>query len=89
LLTEAGNVVRHRSNGSIVAGHEPVHSSRSRECLVIWPASGGWWCSSCRQGGDAVALVKSLRGWSYHRARVYLGERFGFPRIRKEAGGDG
>ncbi len=80
LLTEAGNVTVERANGTIVCGHEPIHGSRSGTCLVAWPAEGRWWCSSCRQGGDAVALVMSLHGRGFHRARVYLGERFGFPK---------
>jgi hypothetical protein len=80
LLREAGNVVAVRRSGTATAGHEPCHPSKSNACLVVWPARGRWWCSSCRRGGDAVALVMSLRDWPYHRARIWLGERFGFPK---------
>lgn len=79
LLAAAGNLVIERANGTAVSGHEPVHDSESGTCLVVWPSEGRWWCSSCRQGGDGVALVMGLYGWPYARARVWLGERFGFP----------
>ncbi len=79
LLSEAGNAVTERANGTIVGGHEPCHGSRSGACLVLWPDEGRWWCSSCHQGGDAVALLMSLRGWSYRRATRYLAEHHGLP----------
>jgi hypothetical protein len=79
LLEEAGNKVVERYNGTLVSAHEPVHGSKSGTCLVAWPGSGRWWCSSCRQGGDALSLIMSLEGLSYGAARSYLIERFGPP----------
>jgi hypothetical protein len=81
LLEEAGNRITERPNGTFVSGHEPAHSSRSGSCLVYWPDSGRWQCSSCRQGGDGIDLLRSLTGWSYFAAASYLSERFGVPPI--------
>jgi hypothetical protein len=77
LLTEAGNVVTERHNGTLVAGHEPVHGSKSGNCLVVWIEDHRWWCSSCRASGDAAALVASLRGWSYGQAARWLRWQYG------------
>lgn len=77
LLTEAGNPITERGNGTLVSGHEPVHGSKSGNCLVVWIAEARWWCSSCRQSGDAAALVASLRGWSYGQAARWLRWQYG------------
>jgi hypothetical protein len=77
LLTEAGNVVTERQNGTLVAGHEPVHGSKSGNCLVVWVAEARWWCSSCHASGDAAALVASLRGWNYGQSARWLRWQYG------------
>jgi DNA primase len=80
LLAAAGNQVAQRRNGSLVSGHEPVHASRSGSCLVVWPESGRWWCSSCRQGGDAISLLMGLEGKTFPQARIAIVRRFGLGR---------
>lgn len=56
-----------------LVGSCPWHSSRSGACLIVWPAEGRWWCSSCRRGGDAIRLLALLEGISVHDARRRLG----------------
>src|SRR5690242_18692736 len=80
LFEAAGNVLVERRSGQIVTGHEPMHGSKSRQCVVIWPSESRWWCSSCGRGGDAVAAVRSLEGVSYPAAVARLGDRYGFAR---------
>jgi hypothetical protein len=63
----------------IKSGHEPLHGSRSGLCLVAWPESGRWWCSSCRRSGDAVGYVMEAFGVSYSGAADWLIERYGPP----------
>ena len=79
LFAEAGNTITARANGTLESGHEPVHSSRSGRCLVIWPASGRWYCRSCRATGDAVTLVMAMYGWRYPQAAAWLEDRYGPP----------
>ena len=79
LFKQAGNVLIARTNGRIVCGHEPVHSSRSGNCLVIWSQEGRWFCTSCRAGGDAIQAVRSLEGVSYPVAIARLTSRYGAP----------
>ena len=79
LFEQAGNVLTRRPNGTVQCGHEPVHSSRSGACVLLWPDDGRWWCSSCRQGGNAVQAVQSLEGCSYLAALARLIDRYGRP----------
>jgi len=79
VFASAGNTPVYRADGSFRCGHEPVHGSRSGACLVGWPATGRWWCSSCRQGGDLVRAVQSLEGCRYAVAVARLYERYGRP----------
>jgi hypothetical protein len=79
LFEAAGNRVLRRSNGLLECGHEPVHASRSGRCLIIDPASGRWYCRSCRRGGDAIDALRSLRGWDYRQAADWLTARYGPP----------
>jgi hypothetical protein len=79
LFSDAGNPLRYRANGTASCGHEPAHRSRSQSCVVIWPAEGRWWCSACRQGGDAVRAVMSLAGIPYRTALTRLIQRCGAP----------
>jgi len=77
--------LRPKGDGKSV-GPCPWHSSRSRECLVVWADEGRWWCSSCKRGGDAVAWVALLEGISFAKARRRLGLARGVqaPRPRLE-----
>jgi hypothetical protein len=79
LLAEAGNTTTTRANGTLESGHEPFHHSRSGRCLVIWPASGRWYCRSCRATGDTAALVMTMYGWRYPQAAAWLECRYGPP----------
>jgi hypothetical protein len=79
LFTEAGNPLSYRADGLIDTGHEPFHSSRSGRCVFIDPVTGFWWCRACRKGGDAVTLVRLLRGCGYADAAAQLATRFGPP----------
>ncbi len=79
LFERAGNRLFPRSNGSFDSGHEPVHGSKSGRCVLIDPARGRWWCRACRRGGDAVAAVMSLHGWTYPHAVRWLTEQYGPP----------
>ena len=68
-----------RSDGRRV-GPCPWHGSRTGTCLVIWPAEGRWWCSSCKRGGDLVQWVALIEGIDYQQARRKLrlpAHRFG------------
>ena len=79
LFEQAGNTVVARSGGRFESGHEPLHRSKSGRCVLIDPSPGRWWCRSCRQGGDAIALVVALRSWTYGRAACWLTSRYGPP----------
>jgi hypothetical protein len=76
----AGNRVYPRSDGTFDCGHEPCHGSKSGRCVTVNVATGRWFCRSCRQGGDAVAAVRSLFGLDYGGAIKWLTERFGPPK---------
>jgi len=60
-----------RSDGRQV-GPCPWHGSRTGACLVVWPAEGRWWCSSCRRGGDLVRWTALIEGIDYQQARRKL-----------------
>jgi hypothetical protein len=79
LFREAGNPIHVRANGVIETGHEPIHGSQSGRCVEIDSLKGLWWCRGCRQGGDAITLVKQLRGCSAQEAARELTARFGPP----------
>jgi hypothetical protein len=79
LFRQAGNPIHVRANGVIETGHEPVHASQSGRCVEIDAVRGLWWCRGCRQGGDAVTLVKQMRGSSAQEAARELTARFGPP----------
>jgi hypothetical protein len=79
LFERAGNELHIRPGGTVTTGHEPVHGSKSGACLVVWPAEGRWYCSSCHQGGDAVGAVMSLDGVAYPVAVARLVEGWGAP----------
>ncbi len=79
VLESAGNrvqVVGQRLKSS----HEPVHGSSSGTCLVAWPETGRWWCSSCGRAGDAATLVMQARGVTYPEAAAFLMQRYGPPK---------
>jgi hypothetical protein len=79
LFEQAGNGLTKRADGTVQCGHEPVHGSRSGSCVIVWPAEGRWWCSSCRRAGDAVQAVMSLQGCGYRAALARLIDRYGAP----------
>ncbi|HVA90645.1 MAG TPA: CHC2 zinc finger domain-containing protein [Chloroflexota bacterium] len=60
-----------RSDGRQV-GPCPWHGSRTGSCLVVWPAEGRWWCSSCKRGGDLVKWTSLIEGIDYATARRKL-----------------
>lgn len=78
LFAEQGNVL-HDHGETIKTSHEPVHGSKSGTCVAIWPKDGRWWCSSCRQSGDAATYVMQIEGIDYRRAETRLIEQFGRP----------
>jgi CHC2 zinc finger len=78
-LIGAHNTVQRKAAGKYVCGHEPLHRSRSGQCLVIWADEGRWWCSSCHRSGDAASWVMQVQGVTYPQAAAYLCERFGPP----------
>jgi hypothetical protein len=49
--------------------------------LQIYPNERGWFCHSCRTGGDAVTFVVELKGLSRVMALRFLEELFTFPEI--------
>jgi len=79
LFAEYGNSLDDRGE-TIRTGHQPIHGSKSGTCVVIWPADGHWWCSSCHQSGDAATLVMQVRDVSYADAAAFLTEHYGPPR---------
>lgn len=76
LFAGQGNLLRVRPDGTVEAGHEPLHSSRSGRCVLIDPARGRWWCRSCRRSGDAAGFVMDARGCSYREAAAWLTARY-------------
>src|SRR4051812_38973297 len=62
LFIEAGNTIAHGAGGRAETGHEPKHSSRSGECVLLDRDRGSWYCRSCKKGGDAVTFVREMRG---------------------------
>ncbi len=60
-----------RSDGRRV-GPCPWHGSRTGECLVVWPAEGRWWCSSCKRSGDLVQWTALIDGTDCGTARRKL-----------------
>ena len=69
--TEHGDVLK--------TGHEPIHGSKSGECVALWPDEGRWWCSSCQASGDAASYLMAAEGVAYPGAAKRLTERFGAP----------
>ena len=57
LIKESNPTVRTKAPGKFVTGHQPVHPSASGTCLVIWTTTGYYWCSSCKEGGDAATWL--------------------------------
>lgn len=53
--------------------------------LQIYPGDRGWFCHSCRAGGDAVTFVVELKGTSRVSALRFLEELFTFPEINHAA----
>ena len=78
LFAQFGNPV-HAAGERLKAGHEPVHGSRSGTCVVAWPATGRWWCSSCGRSGDAAGFVMAALGLKYPAAAEWLTARYGPP----------
>ena len=76
LFQEAGNTL-HANGSGFKTGHEPVHGSKSGQCVKIDPEKAVWYCFSCQRGGDIVAAVMSLQGISRSAAIAVLKERFG------------
>lgn len=60
-------------------GHEPIHDSKSGACVVAWPESGRWWCSSCRVSGDAASYLMAAESIDYPEAAKRLTEQYGAP----------
>ena len=82
LFADAGNTLHHRPNGTIETGHQPLHPSKSGQCVHIDSQRGLWYCCSCKQGGDAVGFVMALQGCDRVAAVRWLEARFGPPRGR-------
>ena len=80
LFERAGNRLQVRGN-TARCGHEPVHSSRSGTCAVLWLNENRYWCSSCHQGGDVVAALMSLEGVAYREAQRRLAQRYGLGNV--------
>ena len=92
LFERAGNLLQVRGH-TARCGHEPVHSSKSGNCLIVWLATQRWWCSSCRAGGDAVAALASLDGVDRRTAATRLTNLYGplrrlydLPAVQRPAG---
>jgi hypothetical protein len=75
LFAHYGNTVS-SAGERLKTGHEPVHGSRSGTCVVAWPETGRWWCSSCGRSGDAAGLVMAALGVKYPAAASWLAERY-------------
>jgi hypothetical protein len=65
-----------------VTGHEPLHRSRSGQCLVVWVDAGRWWCSSCGKRCDAVTWVMQTQDLTFPGATAQLTARYGAPPAR-------
>jgi len=78
LFAHFGNPVQ-AAGERLKSGHEPVHGSRSGTCVVAWPGTGRWWCSSCGRSGDAAGYVMQALGSGYPTAAEWLIERYGPP----------
>src|SRR5207247_1189007 len=79
LIRERGIELQPRGDDRLVGGHGAKHPSKSGLCLVVWAAEGRYWCSSCRESGDAVSWLMNWEGWSYAQAADELRKRFGPP----------
>lgn len=80
---------------SVLAGQDPARRGDSHwvRCpfhgggaertpsLQIYPGDRGWFCHSCRLGGDAVMFVVELKGMSRVSALQFLEELFTFPEL--------
>ena len=68
LFQAHGVPLKRRDNGTYVGPHAHQHASNSGECLVVWPADGNFYCSSCRakpestEGGRRVSVLKRQEG---------------------------
>jgi hypothetical protein len=79
LIQEAGCTLHDRGNGTLVGDHDAKHSSKSGNCLVVWPAEGRYYCSSCKESGDAPAWLSSVEGITYREACRRLVSQYGLP----------
>jgi hypothetical protein len=86
LLSQLGASNIEQRGGRIQSGHDWAHGSRSGACLVLWPTEGRWWCSSCRRGGDLLALVRDALGLGHDAAWTWLAARYRPPAIGRPSG---
>jgi hypothetical protein len=80
LIREDNPTIVQKAPGKHVTGHQPLHGSRSGQCLVVWTAEGRFWCSSCGKRGDAVTWVMQTRGLTFPEATTELIARYGAPK---------
>jgi hypothetical protein len=69
--------LKERSNGTFVGPHPTKHPSNSGECLVVWPADGHWYCSSCKATGDVPGWLVDRDGVTYRQACDLLRMKYG------------
>lgn len=60
-----------RKSGKTLVGLCPLHNEK-HPSFYIYPESNSFYCFGCSQGGDAIALVRLLHGYSFKEAIAYL-----------------
>jgi hypothetical protein len=56
-----------RPSGKTLVGECPLHEDR-RPSFTVYPDTNSWYCFGCQRGGDAIAFVRYLHGFSFRQA---------------------
>jgi DNA primase len=61
-----------------------VHGGKNQSAFT-WRDDGRWYCYSCGQGGDRIALVRAARNCGFREAMDFLGQLVGVKYLPRRA----
>ena len=62
ILESIGEPTTLKKNGTFVGAHRLSHESSSGTCLVVWPDTSTFYCSSCQKRGDLADFLVAVGG---------------------------
>ena len=84
--TYAGTVTELRQAGNTLRGRCPIHQGNNPDSFAVWPDEQRWYCFSCSEGGDLIALARAVEGGELWEAMFSLAQRFGVDLPQRPAG---